>query len=342
MKLLICFLFSTAAALGVCVDERVIFGSQIEELSRKFDVYVETENAKFRKINPEEAVFLQSYHAQLLPKSSETINPNLKSSDPFARYNKRYIKYYTYPRMVEYLEKVEGAFSEYGYKIEKAGKSLGNRDLYYVGPKNLDPQKKTIVMFGRHHGDEGTANWIIEGFVNRFLQEAEFRDEYQLVLYPMINPDGAMEQTRYNLNGRDLNRSWSESSGHDEIVAIHGHLGKKLRKLKKTVIALDMHGSWDEDFIYRVKRGFKGDDFYEMQQDFIDELGAYDPWQAGNYILSNGHPGMARIVLINHYKLHALTHESIRNIPLKNNRGRKLESLVEQGEAIVTAIKNLY
>ncbi len=39
----------------------------------------------------------------------------------------------------------------------------------------MDLTKKTIVMFGRHHGDEGTANWIIEGFFKRFLGSAELK-----------------------------------------------------------------------------------------------------------------------------------------------------------------------
>lgn len=339
MKFLISLLLLAGSASAACVDERVVLGAQIEKLSAQFDVYVETEPAKYEKISAEDAISIKAYRAQLLPKTYQTI---AESADPFDRYNKRYIKYYTYPRMVKYLQNVQDDMQSLEYKIEKVGKSLAGRDLFYVGPNQLDPNKKTIVMFGRHHGDEGTANWIIEGFVNRFLEEKSFRDNFQLVLYPMVNPDGAMKQTRYNLNGRDLNRSWSSVSGRDEIVFIHGHLAPILKVLNKVVIALDMHGSFREDFIYRVKRSYKGEEFYNMQQRFIDELGIYDPWQASNFILSNGHPGMARLALINHYKLHALTHETIRDIPLRNSRGRSKQSLLEQGEAVISAIESLY
>lgn len=339
MRVIVFLILIAKFVYPACVEERILYGAQIKELENRFDVHVETGNAVFEKIDDSEIIPFKRYHAQLLPKGR---HEKSALSDSFDRYNKRYLEYYTYPRLRSFLAAVKDGLEETGYEILKIGESLGKRDLFYVGPKELNPSKKTIVMFGRHHGDEGSANWIIEGFLKRYLSGPQFNQEYQLILYPMINPDGAMEQSRYNLKRRDLNRSWSPGSGLDEVASIHGHLKGKLENLKNVVIALDMHGSIREDFIYRVGRGFKGDSFYEMQQRFIDELGAYDSWQAGNFIHSNGHPGMARIVLINQYKLHALTHETIKNIPLRNRRGRTVESLKEQGRAILSAIKNLY
>ncbi len=335
MKLLITF-FLSFSLHAVCVHEKTILGAQLPELQKQYDVYAETEKGSFKKLI--KAISIQIYNVQLLPKSEKSF----EKSGPFDRYNRKYVEYYTYPRIVKFLDAKRENLDTIGYEIQTVGKSLKGRDLFYVGPKSLDPSKKTIVMFGRHHGDEGTANWIIEGFLNQYISDKSFNEEFQLVLYPMVNPDGAMERSRYNANGRDLNRSWDTELGKDEIVSIHGHLASMLRKLSKVVIALDMHGSFEEDFIYRVKRSYKGEDFYNLQQKFIDELGIYDPWQNGNYILSNGHPKMARLVLLNHYNLHALTHETIRNIRLKNKEGRTKQSLIEQGEAVVSAISNLY
>lgn len=339
MKLLITIFLSVSLTYAACVHERMVLGAQLSELNKKYDVYAQTDEGSFKKLSESDVIAVKRYSVQLLPKRGESFE---KSSDPFARYNKKYVEYYTYPRMSEYLNESQAKLSNIGYKVEVVGKSLKGRDLYYVGPKNLDPSKKTIVMFGRHHGDEGTANWIIEGFLNRYMSEKSFNEEFQLVLYPMVNPDGAMARKRYNDNGRDLNRSWDQNSGKDEVVSIHGHLRPMLKKLSKVVIALDMHGSFTEDFIYRVKRSYKSESFYNLQQKFIDELGIFDPWQAGSFQLSNGHPKMARLVLIDHYKLNAMTHESIRNVKLKNIRGRSKNSLLDQGEAVVTAIANLY
>ena len=320
-----------------CVDERRVFGLSLKSLSDTFDIYIETGN-QFTKYTNQEIINTVQYNVQLQPKSH---NHNEKNNGDFSRYNRKNIEYYTYPRMVKYIENKRAQLNSINYKVEVVGRSLAGRDLFYIGPKNLDPNKKTIVMFGRHHGDEQTANWIIEGFLDRYL-ETNMNDNFQLVLYPMINPDGAMKQTRYNLNRRDLNRAWTSASGKDEIVSIHAHLKPQLNQLKDIAIALDMHGSWEQDFFYRVERSHSGSTFYEMQSRFIDELALYDPWQAGQIIHSNGHPGMARIVLINHYKLNALTHETIKNIPLRNSRSRTKETLMEQGEAIVTSIRAIY
>ena len=51
---------------------------------------------------------------------------------------------------------------------------------------------------------------------------------------------------------------------------------------------------------------------------------------------------MARIVLINHYKKNAMTHETIRNIKLNNNQGRDIQALKDQGIAVIKTIRSLY
>ena len=260
-------------------------------------------------------------------------------------YDDRYIKYYRYARVLEFLQEQQTTFTANNYQIQTIGKSLDGRDLKVVFPKELDPNKKLIVMFGRHHGDEGTANWIIEGFVNEFFSRSKTLEGYQLVLYPMVNPDGAENRVRYNNNRRDLNRVWGQDSrqSKDEIQFIHQHLNQVVLSSGLTpVITLDMHGSFDEDFIYRVGKRTFGLEYYETQQTFIDELGTLDPWQAANFILSEGNPGMARIRLASLHGWHTLTHETPRDIPLNNRRNRSLQSLKEQGVAALDTIETLY
>ena len=103
-----------------------------------------------------------------------------------------------------------------------------------------------------------------------------------------------------------------------------------------------MHGSFTEDFIYRVKKDYVSSGFFIHQQKFIDELSSYDKWQRGNFQLSNGHKKMARIVLINSYKFNALTHETPRDIKINNSRGRTKADLFKQGSAIFSSIIRLY
>lgn len=263
-------------------------------------------------------------------------------SDIHETYDRKYKKYYRYSHMQEFIQANSQKFKRQGYRVDVVGKSLRGRNLYAIKPEKIDSQKPIIVMFGRHHGDEGTANWIIEGFVQS-LWENGFFDQYQLVLYPMINPDGAENHTRYNANSRDLNRVWGKTpeSSLDEVKTIYTDLAPILKKHKNKIeIVLDMHGSFTEDFIYRVDRSFKTPSFYDMQEEFIQTLGKFDSYQGGNYQLSNGDPSMARIRLINKHGLNALTHESIRNIPKSSPRG--IQELKSQGAAVLSSILSLY
>jgi hypothetical protein len=317
-----------------CVHEKTVYGSELKNITNSH-VYVETDRAIYKPISQISIDEDKLYKIQL----THALTKN-KSND----YNIKYLEYYSYGRMLKYLNDNDSLIAKAGYEKRLIGKSIKGRDLYAITPKVYE-NKKTILMFGRHHGDEGTANWLIEGFFNEYLVNKKFRDEYQLVLYLMINPDGTEAKSRYNANGRDLNRSWSANpkNDHDEIKVIHGDLRKVMQKIGQHIfIALDMHGSWSKDFIYRVERDYVSIDFYNKQQNFIDELGIFDPWQEGNFILSNGDKRMARLVLINHYKKNALTHETIKNIPRKNNEGRTKQSLIDQGIAIVQTIKNIY
>lgn len=331
------FLLNTTLAFSECVHEKVLSGLELKNMNTvNQSIYVEVEDAIFKPVSQISINEQKAYKVQI----SHSFNKTKNSGD----YNAKYIEYYGYPRLLQYLKDKKQQLADAGLNLKKIGKSIKGRDLFSITSNNLK-SKKTILMFGRHHGDEGTANWIIEGFLNEYLSNIKFRDEFQLVLYPMINPDGAQAKTRYNANGRDLNRSWSANpkKDKDEIKTIHGDLRKIMKSIGKDVfIALDMHGSFTKDFIYRVKRNYVSIDFYNSQQNFIDELGIDDPWQAGNYQLSNGDPGMARLVLINHYKKNAMTHETVKNIPKKNNDGRSKKSLLDQGIAVFKTIRNLY
>jgi hypothetical protein len=279
-----------------------------------------------------------TYWVQLFDKKDE--------ADSGESYNDRYLTYYNYARLLQYLNDVKPSFD--GFTLETIGSSVQGRDLFALYPNEIDPNKKTIIMTGRQHGDEGTANWIIEGFLNLyFSKEAQaFRDEFQLILYPMVNPDGAEAQRRYNANNLDLNRSWglNAKGAQDEIRTIQSHLENKMgiNQLTNVVSFLDMHGSFTRDFIYHVDQRTRGMNFFNIQKLFINTLGKHDPWQAGTGLVSNGHPKMARIIMVKQKGINALTHETPRNIELNNQRGRSIQSLKNQGMALIKTIDLLY
>lgn len=335
--LLLSFAVQSGIGHSRCVHEQVVYGLNLFESSEGHNAYILGDDNRFvlskdKMINP-----FKQYTVQYIKENHDKKN--------FDRYNRKYIEYYRYSHVQSFVKNTKEGFSKLGYESVVVGKSLRGRELFSIRPIHFNPQKKTIVMFGRHHGDEGTANWIIEGFVEEFLNtSSDFHDEFQLVLYPMINPDGAEEQSRYNDNDRDLNRSWSmdPSKTYDEAKLIHRSLKNYLTNPEQVVIALDMHGSFTKDFIYRVEDDYVTRGFYNHQQEFIDHLASYDIWQKGRFELSNGHKKMARIVLINGYGVNALTHETPRDIKIKNSDSRSKLSLAAQGAGILSVLNDIY
>ena len=338
-KILLIALLFNLSVFAECIHEKRVSGSQLLQLSQDHDIWIKNQYHQFSKlqsnfhINP-----VQNYIIQFRPRNLQV---NFSGSN---EYNSQYLPYYTVSRMKLFIKRNKRLISRRGYKINQIGTSVKGEPLFYIGPQQLDYNKKTIVMFGRHHGDEGTANWIIEGFFHHFIHTDYLMDKYNLLLYPMINPDGANKRVRYNANGRDLNRSWGVDGkrSFDEIVSIYSHLEKQFTRIKKPMIVLDMHGSFTKDFIYRVDKSFKGAGFYNLQQAFISKLSQRDKWQNGSFQLSNGDAGMSRIRLINRFGLNAMTHETPRDIPIQNNKNRTVRTLMDQGVAIAYTINELY
>ncbi|OIQ15970.1 MAG: hypothetical protein BM556_16890 [Bacteriovorax sp. MedPE-SWde] len=333
MKRLIIALLITAfnlnTANATCVDESQVYGASLFE-EQSSNVFVKSQDGSFKKLDLDLLNPLKTYTIQ-----------KLKVEDQKG-YNDRYLEYYSYEHMKDFMQSVSSDLTQLGYQSSIIGKSIEGRNIYSISPVDFDPKKKTILMFGRHHGDEGTANWIIEGFLKEFLSNQALSNEFQLVLYPMINPDGAQRKSRYNKNGHDLNRSWHKSfmNSKDEVRIIQKHLEGNFLKYNKPVVALDMHGSHTEDFLYRVSKTFSGQDFFDHQQEFINELSSFDKWQNGNFQVSNGHRNMARIQLVRDFGINGLTHETIRNISLRDDRS--IDDLKNQGVGLSRVISNLY
>lgn len=264
-------------------------------------------------------------------------------------YNDRYLKYYDYAQMQSYLQSIEPRLKSAGYVLQEIGTSVDGRLLHVISPKEISKTKKPIVFVTRQHGDEGTANWIMEGFINSFLDKSipSWHQEFQLILFPMANPDGVEKKIRFNSRGKDLNRTWRKDQNYllesHEIGQIHKKMDELVAMTAQTPeIILDMHGSFTEDFIYQVYRDFIDPDYFNHQTQVITVLGKYDIWQNGRGELSNGDPKMLRISMAQGFHYNALTHETPRDIPIRNPQGRSLETLKQQGTAIYRMIDQVY
>jgi hypothetical protein len=65
--------------------------------------------------------------------------------------------------------------------------------------------KKKILIFSQIHGDEPQAGELAEAWIRR-LEKIEPSNSWRII--PLLNPDGLIKKSRYNINGVDLNRNF--------------------------------------------------------------------------------------------------------------------------------------
>ncbi len=126
---------------------------------------------------------------------------------------------------------------------------LGNRLQLYASV--ADQATGMILLLGRQHPPEVTGAFAYQDFVERLFDDDElaqnFRQVYQLVLVPLVNPDGvAMGYWRMNRGGMDLNRDWGLFT-QPETRAIGHWLAETVEETPLTLL-LDFHSTWNDVF----------------------------------------------------------------------------------------------
>ncbi len=117
-----------------------------------------------------------------------------------------------------------------------------------------EESKEAIVIIGRQHPPEATGFLALQSFVNRLMAEDSlsnaFRSRYQIIVIPMINPDGVdLGHWRHSSAGIDLNRDWY-SFNQPETSAVRDYLIPWSRENDADILfAIDFH-STQEDLFY--------------------------------------------------------------------------------------------
>lgn len=169
-----------------------------------------------------------------------------------------------------------------------AGKSTGKREIPFVQISiGKTENKKIVVLLSRQHPPEVTGYLALQSFVERILDGSElsssFLDEYVVLIYPLLNPDGVDEgHWRHNLGGIDLNRDWSKYR-QKEIRTVANHIVKTARKMQgEVVLGLDFHSTY-YDVYYTTDRQLTASErgFTDPWLDYIRaEIPNYDPRDA--------------------------------------------------------------
>jgi hypothetical protein len=150
---------------------------------------------------------------------------------------------------------------------------LGKDIIKLVVNATGDPDAPMIIVTGRQHPPEVPGAIALETFMNIFASDEPeamaFRSRYQVVAYPMLNPDGADGgHWRHNHGGVDLNRDWRDFN-QPETRAVGEDLKLYRERGVFALYGLDFHST-----IYDV--------FYTMNKDIPTNVpGLTDRWLVG-------------------------------------------------------------
>ncbi len=125
------------------------------------------------------------------------------------------------------------------------GYSIGKRSIHYLV---TDPSANNVLLLvGRQHPPEVSGAFAFFSFVETLLGDTElaarFREHFQIVAIPLMNPDGVLAgHWRHNLGSTDINRDWGIFNQPETRLV--GELLEKLDSEGRRVrVFLDFHST---------------------------------------------------------------------------------------------------
>lgn len=174
-----------------------------------------------------------------------------------------YFAPYSYERHLDLLAMAQVSFD---CRVENLGETLDGRDLSMLVVGQPEDGKKAIWVTARQHPGETMAEWLVEGLLERLLDEddgvaRQLLDDAVFYIVPNMNPDGsARGHLRTNAVGTNLNREW-KSPSMDKSPEVY----LVMEQMEKTGVDLylDVHG--DEALPYNFVAGSEGNPGYSAR-----------------------------------------------------------------------------
>lgn len=113
--------------------------------------------------------------------------------------------------------------ANHGARFQVNGEHYELPRYLYLGPKGGDEPIR-IGVFAAIHGDEPEGAHSIVQFVRLLERSPEIARGYCLFLYPVCNPTGYEDGTRYSRRGRDLNREFWNHTSEPEVQLLQSEL----------------------------------------------------------------------------------------------------------------------
>ena len=154
--------------------------------------------------------------------------------------------------------------------LQVLGSTLDGRDIDMLTIGTPGPAKKTFWAIARQHPGESMAEWWMEGFLDRLLNEDDassraLLERATIYVVPNMNPDGSIRgHLRTNAVGANLNREWLEPSLESSPEVFHVK-----NKMRETGVefCFDVHG--DEALPYNFIAGTEGVEKWDEQRNAV-------------------------------------------------------------------------
>jgi len=188
-------------------------------------------------------------------------------------------------------------------QLQVLGQTIDGRDMSLLKIGEEGEGKKVIWLTARQHPGETMAEWFMEGFIDRLLDEDDgvarsLLNKAVFYLVPNMNPDGSVRgHLRTNAVGANLNREWQEPSmdRSPEVFLVR-------EKMLATGVDmhLDIHG--DEALPFNFVAGCEGVPSYNehiqlLENQFKDILLAITPEFQDDEGYDKDAPGQANLTV---------------------------------------------
>jgi len=180
-----------------------------------------------------------------------------------------YFAPYSYERHQDLLHQAQ---LDIDCQLQVLGQTLDGRDVSILKVGEEGEGKKVIWLTARQHPGESMAEWFMEGFIDRLLDEDDgvarsLLNSAVFYLVPNMNPDGSVRgHLRTNAVGTNLNREWAEPSMErsPEVYLVR-------EKMLETGVDmfLDIHG--DEALPFNFVAGCEGVPAYDAKHQALEE-----------------------------------------------------------------------
>jgi len=158
--------------------------------------------------------------------------------------------------------------------------------------------KDIVVVLSRQHPPEVTGNLAMMAFLEEIISDTklsnQFLDQYRLLVYPMLNPDGVdLGHWRHNAGGIDLNRDWAYYR-QPEVKQVCEDIIAKVNETQAEVkLGLDFHSTWSdiyyiyEDTVQSSIQGFSREWIGNIFERVPEDQGRISPFAVTSPVSKN-------------------------------------------------------